>query len=83
MGYGALDLGYIGLIMNSAGTLGGIISSILMENQLSIGGAPKYDIFLKFFIYLILLSRNYIIVNMNFRGLEILPIILFILFILF
>ena len=50
MGYGALDLGYIGLIMNSAGTLGGIISSILMENQLSIGGAPKYDIFLKFFI---------------------------------
>ena len=52
MGYGALDLGYIGLIMNSAGTLGGIISSILMENQLSIGGAPKYDIFLKFFIIL-------------------------------
>ena len=38
--------------MNSAGTLGGLFSSILMENQLSKGGAPTYDIFLKFFIIL-------------------------------
>ena len=38
--------------MNSAGTSGGLFSSILMENQLSKGGAPTYDIFLKFFIIL-------------------------------
>ena len=49
MGYGALDLGYIGLFMNSAGTLGGIISSILMDNQ---NGSPMYDLFIKFFIIL-------------------------------
>ena len=35
--------------MNSAGTLGGIISSILMDNQ---NGSPMYDLFLKFFIIL-------------------------------
>lgn len=31
MGYGTLDIGYIGLIMNCAGTIGGIFSSMIME----------------------------------------------------
>ena len=38
--------------MSSAGTSGGLFSSILMENQLLKRGAPTYDIFLKFFIIL-------------------------------
>lgn len=52
MGYGTLDIGYIGLTMNAAGTVGGIISSIIMENELKKGGIPKYDLFLKSFIIL-------------------------------
>lgn len=40
MGYGTLDIGYIGLVMNGVATAGGIFSSIIMENQLKKGGIP-------------------------------------------
>ena len=30
--YGVEDIGFIGLIMNMSGTLGGVIGSIIMEN---------------------------------------------------
>lgn len=52
MGYDVLTLGYFGLYMNVAGTIGGFASSLVMANQQEKGMVPKYDFFIKFFITL-------------------------------
>ncbi|KRX07330.1 Major facilitator superfamily domain, general substrate transporter [Pseudocohnilembus persalinus] len=47
--YSQLQLGYVNLAMNSAGTVGGLLSSFYIEKQLNNKQIPKYDFFIKVF----------------------------------
>ncbi len=47
--FDVITIGYVGLCMNIAGTVGGLVSSVAMERDLLRGRIPRYDFFIKIY----------------------------------